>query len=147
MGNEVRFAVLSIRRKYANNVQSNTEMMTQYKKNHVKKIHPETPLLAHLTPCMSIYDIRFGHRGAGRDLDRLRLGHHGHDIHVLVRHGLVRRCSAGCRAEGSGSASYPGLAGADQPAASAEAAGIAVALVAAEEAAGPEEQVADPFGG
>ncbi|KAI6768851.1 hypothetical protein HG531_011040 [Fusarium graminearum] len=85
-----------------------------------------------------------GHRGVGRDLDHLGLGHRGHGIHVHVHHGLVRRCySAGCRAEGSGSASCPGLAEADQPAASAEAAGIAVA---AGETADPEQQVVGPLG-
>jgi hypothetical protein len=37
MGNEVRFAILSIRGKYANNVQSKTEMMTRYKKKSCRK--------------------------------------------------------------------------------------------------------------
>lgn len=78
----------------------------------------------------------------GRDLDRLCLGHHGRDTHDHV-HVLARRCSAGCRVEGSGSASYPGLAEADQPAASAEAVGIVAAVIAAD----PEQQGVDPVGG
>lgn len=91
-----------------------------------------------------IYDIRIGYREAGRDLDRLRLGHHGHDTRGLV-HDLVRRCySAGCRAEGFGSANYLGLVEADQPAASAEAVGIAE-VVEFGAAADPVQQVVVPF--